>query len=119
MALLWNLKDGKVFTQHSPSQFKSAYIDTFMRQLSAGQATDQRGVAYLDAYVTRSGFIYAAPRDINERYQKLLPNFGPNQAFSLVTSYASLKQNGTILTNQIAKMTSFREALEAIKRAKA
>ncbi len=119
MALLWNLKDGKVFAQHSPSQFNAVYIETFVSQLQAGLAMDQRGVAYIDAYATRSGFIYAAPRDINERYQKLLPVFGPNQAFSLVTSYASLKQNGTTLTNQIATMTSFREALEAIKRAKA
>ena len=91
-------------------------IENFVRQVKAGQATDQ---TYIDACATRSGFIYGAPRDINERYQKLLPIFGANQAFSLVTSYASLKQNGNTLTDQIAKTPSFRDALEAIKRAKA
>lgn len=118
MNLLWNLQNDKVFVQHSSSNLTADDVDTFILQTKAGQMIDRWGVTYIDAYATKSGFIYGAPQDINERYQKLLPVFGPNQAFSLVTSYASLKQNGDILTNQIAKVSSYQEALVLIKRAK-
>ncbi len=113
--MLWTLKDGRVFVRYSPSKFSSVFIEKFVELVKAGKAVDHWGISYIDTYCTKSGFIYVAPEDTNKYYQRLLPIFGANKAFSLVTSYTRQKKKGFELTERLAHTANFGEALRTVR----